>query len=518
MQIEALNYTVSISDLNESKKIDQITLNKLLSQKHSSQKTLYFANLLQENGFSTDITDLTIHIKKNITIDFSNCSFKGVHFSGDFQNSVFQNSLFQNCHFAKANLSYSTVSNTQFEHCVFQMSQFQNMQYRDTHFKEATVWEGDFSNSVFYNTNVQNSIFAKTNFNGITGTKNHSDGMQIIFKQGIEKDAQYAFHNVSFHDVMPSITILGDVEWHDTPHYIIKKYAASPNTLSEHSDDIDDTALALEVSKVIENVKTIGIQGISIAQDVLHSNQPLINSIVEKAKAIMETSDALWVPGGPDLHPEFYGQENTASYSPYSYYREILEFALTEAAIEKSKPILGVCHGLQLVNVYLGGTLLQDVQGHTGIAPILTILTEEGPMGSAIKGNLKGPSYHHQAVDKIASTLEMVAQYNNVLKAAQSTSGSPIMLTQFHPEYEADQNNINILNKFINFSYDSAIKKKTIQLSDILQKENDLIFESPMLLEEPIMVHSGTSESSTIYTATLPPILETLQVSSFLEV
>ncbi|HRE32059.1 MAG TPA: gamma-glutamyl-gamma-aminobutyrate hydrolase family protein, partial [Candidatus Berkiella sp.] len=77
------------------------------------------------------------------------------------------------------------------------------------------------------------------------------------------------------------------------------------------------------------------------------SDQPTINAIKAFAYDRLEKADAIWIPGGPDLHPEFYGENNTDSWPSSNYYREILEFSLTEAALALGKPILGICHGSQ---------------------------------------------------------------------------------------------------------------------------------------------------------------------------
>jgi gamma-glutamyl-gamma-aminobutyrate hydrolase PuuD len=194
----------------------------------------------------------------------------------------------------------------------------------------------------------------------------------------------------------------------------------------------------------------------------------MIKAIKDYAYHIVEYADSIWIPGGPDLHPAFYGEENTRSYPSWNYYREILEFSMTDAAIAMDKPILGICHGSQLVNVYYGGTLYQHVDGQSGITPELEILTYEGLLGSILEGPIRGPSYHHQAVKDLAPPLEVVAIYDGVVKATQATDGSKVMLCQFHPEYEEDKNSENILNQFIHLSSQEKILSTALSLSDVI--------------------------------------------------
>ena len=75
---------------------------------------------------------------------------------------------------------------------------------------------------------------------------------------------------------------------------------------------------------------------------------------------------ALLLPGGGDMEPRRYGQANTASRG-LEPERDTGELFLLEQFIMEKKPVLGICRGLQVLNVFFGGTLIQDLPGHTGI-------------------------------------------------------------------------------------------------------------------------------------------------------
>jgi len=78
---------------------------------------------------------------------------------------------------------------------------------------------------------------------------------------------------------------------------------------------------------------------------------------------ILPTLDGLLLAGGADVGPERYGQprDPTTLSEPA---RDALEFALLQAVLERDLPVLGICRGLQLLNVHFGGTLIQDLPGH----------------------------------------------------------------------------------------------------------------------------------------------------------
>lgn len=145
--------------------------------------------------------------------------------------------------------------------------------------------------------------------------------------------------------------------------------------------------------------------------------------------------------GGGDIESALYGQENQGSYPP-DQDRDQAELALFQAFYEAGKPILGICRGLQLINVALGGTLIQDLPPEQAIFhtwpqgdlvhPVFS------PEGSALN-KLYGPvlsvnSAHHQAVDRLADGLEAAAWSESGVVEALELPGYPLLGVQFHPE------------------------------------------------------------------------------------
>ena len=146
--------------------------------------------------------------------------------------------------------------------------------------------------------------------------------------------------------------------------------------------------------------------------------------------------DALLLPGGGDMEPWRYGQEPAASWGQEPE-RDEAELRLLEAFTAAGKPVLGVCRGLQVINVFFGGTLVQDIPGHsawedgdrlhsvrTAPSPLLPLCGERGVVNSA----------HHQAADRLGSGLRAVQWAEDGVTEALCHKRLPVWAVQWHPE------------------------------------------------------------------------------------
>lgn len=143
----------------------------------------------------------------------------------------------------------------------------------------------------------------------------------------------------------------------------------------------------------------------------------------------LKNIDALLFSGGGDLWPAFYSTKKIGS--EFDLYRDILEYRVF--CLRGSRPILGICRGMQLLNVFLGGTLrdLPQLPVHTG-GICHTIQTAASSRLRCILGpQVLVNSFHHQAVDTLAPALLPAAHCRGILEAAE---GENLLLVQFHPE------------------------------------------------------------------------------------
>lgn len=157
---------------------------------------------------------------------------------------------------------------------------------------------------------------------------------------------------------------------------------------------------------------------------------------------IVRSCDGLLLPGGDDIDPGRYGQERSEKCGVSSHLRDEAEWRMLSAFLPTGKPILCICRGVQFLNVYLGGTLHQDIPGHSdfksrGTGCHSVKLIPGTNTASLWDGDtLWVNSLHHQAADKIAPGLTVSALAEDGTVEALELSGHPFCVgVQWHPEH-----------------------------------------------------------------------------------
>jgi putative glutamine amidotransferase len=162
--------------------------------------------------------------------------------------------------------------------------------------------------------------------------------------------------------------------------------------------------------------------------------------------------DALVLGGGVDVNPSLYGAETLSGGGvEVDDERDAIDFALLEEALREKRPVLGICRGLQVINVALGGTLVQDLPIERP-SPVVhqnpedppektrrdhTVTVAPGTRLAAIAGagELAVNSRHHQAIAKLAPGLEISATAEDgVPEAVESDRDGWLVAVQWHPE------------------------------------------------------------------------------------
>ncbi len=151
--------------------------------------------------------------------------------------------------------------------------------------------------------------------------------------------------------------------------------------------------------------------------------------------------DALILGGGPDLHPKYYGEEIKGSKN-IDTARDEAELKLAEAFIKAGKPVMGICRGAQLLNVYFGGALHQHIDSaslHCSGADfdlVHTVTSVRGSVAHTLYGEeFSVNSFHHQAVKRLGEGLRITAQEKETaVVEAFEHKFLPVMAFQWHPE------------------------------------------------------------------------------------
>ncbi|MDT7803579.1 MAG: putative glutamine amidotransferase [Actinomycetota bacterium] len=174
----------------------------------------------------------------------------------------------------------------------------------------------------------------------------------------------------------------------------------------------------------------------------------LLPPVSDAYDRLMSTVDGLVLTGGADVEPERYGQErHLTTYTRPN--RDAFEFGLLAAAREQGKPVLGVCRGLQVISVALGGTLVQhlpEARESTEHQPapatfgkgIVTLA--DGSRAARILGpETKTLCYHHQAIDRLGDGLDPVGwSADGTIEAAEAPGEDFLLGVQWHPEQDTD--------------------------------------------------------------------------------
>jgi len=192
--------------------------------------------------------------------------------------------------------------------------------------------------------------------------------------------------------------------------------------------------------------------------------------------AALDTCDALVLSGGVDIHPSFYGGQPDYTSKPAQWRedRDKFEIAALKRAWEQRKPVLGVCRGLQLINVVCGGTLVQDL-GLEGDETHQNLTGDKQHGEEVLQGSLLHEitggsgwvnSAHHQAIGRLGNELRVNCHSDDGVIEGIEWSGQrdrPFMLAvQWHPErmftngFKDRELYMNIRNRFI-----EEIKKTT---------------------------------------------------------
>jgi putative glutamine amidotransferase len=171
-------------------------------------------------------------------------------------------------------------------------------------------------------------------------------------------------------------------------------------------------------------------------------------SSASAAAAIMNSVSGLVLTGGEDVDPARYGEKRHEKVRSVNVARDATEVALIEEAKARGKPVLAICRGIQILNVALGGTLVQDIpsQCETKIAhdedsPRGTrsheVAVEPGSLIARAVGteHLTVNSFHHQSVKRVADGMRVTARSpDGVIEGLESTDDWWVMAVQWHPE------------------------------------------------------------------------------------
>ncbi|MCR4805445.1 MAG: type 1 glutamine amidotransferase, partial [Clostridia bacterium] len=194
---------------------------------------------------------------------------------------------------------------------------------------------------------------------------------------------------------------------------------------------------------------------------------PVLLPVTEDAGQIRELFDAVdgvLLCGGPDIHPNLYGEQIKYYCGHVNHERDVFELELARLAIEADKPLMGICRGSQVLNVACGGTLYQDInlqgatdfkhadnsESHSPVAHPVNLLS--GKLFEQVLGisELEITSWHHQAVRSPGNGIETCALApDGIIEGVYMPAKKCIFGVEWHPELLPDNPGYKLFEYFI---------------------------------------------------------------------
>jgi putative glutamine amidotransferase len=206
----------------------------------------------------------------------------------------------------------------------------------------------------------------------------------------------------------------------------------------------ESSGFRVKLDYYAESVRKAGAEPVEVS--LQQPRDKLLSQMIEL--------DGFVLPGSPaDLDPKQYGAVNTGNSEAADEAREQTDRTILQHALAEPKPVLAICYGCQLLNVYLGGSLMQDLRSETGTTtahrkkdqtpepnddPRHSVRLEPGSRLAALVGGAEAEinSSHHQAIAKLGQNLRITAKApDGIIEGVEWTGDSGwVVGVQWHPE------------------------------------------------------------------------------------
>lgn len=416
---------------------------------YSGEDMVDFEEYLKRNNFSNKLNELSFEKYRISNMAFKNISLKNCAFDNAYFNRVLFNRVsFDDCRLVRTQMVDSLFQKVRFSHCDISLAEFNWSSFKDVEWHDCNMTGAIFNDASLTSVSYNFCKLLETCF----------FNAEVADGEMVESDLT----DCLLMDARDKFTTTGGI-----PHRITRPIVGLPwnfesvgyftNMINEAAKDcggivfrfhslprnVDELALESEVRGILNEAPSRDhIPEGSLPKYLLRAAPA--NSEIAKIKRVVsdvaEYLDALIIPGGADVHPEFYGAERgPQTYTESGYCHSMFEFSLLEQAERQHIPTLGICRGAQMINVFLGGTLEQHVDGQYGVSQDLTIDSQQTGLAAEIghkilQGDaIVGISMHHQAISSPGQGVHKLIAHEGVPKLLISGDGNFIM-SQFHPE------------------------------------------------------------------------------------
>lgn len=386
----------------------------------------------------------------------------------DLSNVLFRNLAIHNCQFGRADLTGSVFDRTRIHHSDFSEARlrdalfvrsiirdsllhetvFINSRMQDVRVKNCDLFRAIFAESSLERVNFDRSRLMEANFFGTTATGSKLNECDLTDTLLFDTKRDFDIQGGKPHEMTkPVIGILWDFDY---PGYYAKmqvaalrQFNATVALFSYEPDRIDTMQLREEMERGLRGLAGNPGRAPSLPQALLqeapegsqlHQTRQIVSEMVRHCHGFI-------LPGGWDIEPELYGEEQASHLAFYrDYRRSMIEAAVYGAAREEKIPLWGICRGSQVIGINAGSKLVQHVDGHVGVLHRLKPAVDDSPTVldkiKALTGGdeLLAASLHHQAVANTPAGFTALLEHRGVIKLMLSDDGL-VIGSQVHPEY-----------------------------------------------------------------------------------
>ena len=214
---------------------------------------------------------------------------------------------------------------------------------------------------------------------------------------------------------------------------------------------MNSNAPIIAILGAIDDDKIATLQGTYTSAIENSGGIPIIIPYTESDDVLtryIEICDGVLFSGGCDIEPKKFGECTKETCGKIQLFRDALEFSFFKKAFEAKKPIMGICRGIQVINVALGGTLYQDIpteipsdikhrQSEPNTLPSheVKILSDTPLMELIGKERMTSNSFHHQSIKALGEGLEVMALADDgIIEAVYYNGENYVRGYQWHPE------------------------------------------------------------------------------------
>lgn len=414
---------------------------KTLSELHLSDQGALSLKGVNLNGIAFHrCTFEWSHLSESDLTDcrFSDCTFRNTAFTNSrmhkctFTHCDFDEAMFLNSTLSAVKFLHSTLTNTSFEDARISASGFEDVEMPGTHFLSAAISQTQIRQS-----NLTDTIFfdKKTTFD-------IDDNSLATAKLTKPTTATL----VSSETRGVSVPLVGEK--------IVDVAATTPVRVAMQTPAVSKEDVDREVEAILQSFNTLPLSADerTIPQRLLRTinehpdKYPNAFALLEKTRVLFQHVHSVVLPGGEDVSPMLYGEENHGSIWNGDYRRSLMELGLIDQSIRKGMPFMSICRGFQMLCVYLGVKLNQDIgKEQVGVR----VLKDEADVGGNASGTevfgiqLEGKRvavYHHQlAPDQelphITGKLTRTIKGIKAIMVVAKEGGAPLIAFQFHPEF-----------------------------------------------------------------------------------